>query len=52
MQRERCTIGHVPRPAGLRRFGGLDCRKAALSHRNQPVDHPVNMLLDRYSHIR
>ena len=24
MQRERCAVGHVPRPAGLRRFGRLD----------------------------
>ena len=52
MQRERRAVGHVSGPAVLRRFGGLDCREAGLAHRNQSVDHPIDVLLDRYSHVR
>ena len=52
VQRQRCTVGHVLRPAGLRRFGRLDRREAGLAHRDQAVDHPVDVLLDRHRHVR
>ena len=52
VQRQRCAIGHVLRPAVLRRFGGFDRREAGVAHRNQPFDDPIRVLFDRHRHVR
>ena len=51
MQRDRRAVGEMSRPGGLCRVGCFDGREAGIAHLRQPIDDPVDVLLDRHHHV-